>query len=1041
MNWGIISHSKFEDIACKYAQDIHGEFNWIPTRKTRDGNKDGEFETKINSLNIIYKGWYEAKHTIRPEQCIDKSHMDSTLVSGILDGSVVYILFITNGHIHRDFRRRAKAILTPYKINVDFVEGDILEEWLVQRSDIYNLFFNEGICKDYVIERRIEVDDVCFFDAFISPVTLINPIRTLIVENEYYLYISIRSNTSTSIDIRICNDCLIPIPKKNNERQVEIHPGFNSFFIKCFTKYLFNGELYLEIYCDFELVTHKTLFGFCIEKNYEPCISYGKQLKIIQEIYNQTIITSSSSSILAVKGKTGTGKSYLLRTLLQNIADKNNDILILKISDKDAENACTLCKLILFLNFGNLYTLSKEAFLELIKNTVNLPLELYNNLREGTQDQIVASSTMKRLSHIIQDQDYSLLVLHPFSIRKAISYIVIDDFQKFSTQYSGICKLLLDEFANKTCNEVMILGYRPNEFKDITIELMINRKYNRSWELDYLTNNDINTSIGDNLNSDIAEVAQLFPKPVNILHLSLLIKKLIEKSITDMPPELQISCFNNCYKETNIQNSLFVKNKILDCKHKDLLFLIYKIESGVTINMIEAFYGLESIEGIKYLINENLVRQEEQLLKPYHDVYLYAFHDINDDLNETLRDFLEFCLNFPMEYPEIESNILALLLINIRALSDEIIRSVKKTCLYYYQTSKYTAAKVLAQALLPDLDVVMLKDFSQDDLQFLYIYAMSIKYSEAHEDSNKYLSLICEIGKLKFLNSNHIGYVYEAYSELLNNFIWVMNKKESLKYINFLENLFTNTVSVKDSKNKVNAYLNLLNRKLLYSAVFSNGINSTSLYQHALTESERLDRKDYTGYAMMDKAKNILMSDLNTALILLNRAYDIFKTDEAYLKRKFDCMAEIVFLEVLLKNIGFDQLYEIQKEAYTRGLLHVYAKATLKILALELFYNYDVNSIELRLKQLFVQYPDMKNKHRLNSFAYMLWSGIYHKRSNYAMCQHYAHKHLNAFKDMSEHYKVIAQHNCKKLKGLDIAWYLQNSNMDESCFWLDLRLW
>lgn len=1043
MNWRAINHSQFEDIACRYAQDIHADFTWIPTQKTHDGNKDGAFESEIRSLNIIYKGWYEAKYTKKLKSSISKSHMDSTLVSGILDGSVVYILFITNGRIHRKFRRRAKAMLTPYRIQVDFVEGDILEEWLARKSEVNNLYFGDGDAENITTEIKIEVDDLCFFDAVMTPATLISPIRSLIVENEYYLYVSIRSNISAWINIHICNECLIQIPKKNNENELQIHPGFNSFFIKCYAKHLYKGEFQIDIRQDFERISHKILSDFSIEKDYEPCILYGTQTSIIQEIYNYTVINNSSGNILAVEGEAGTGKSYLLKRLLQNITDKNNDILIIQLSDKDAENACALCKLILFLNFGNLYMMSAEAFSELIKNSVNLPLELYHNLREGVNNQIIALETINTLSQIIENPCYALLLNTSLYLNKSTSYIIIDDFHKISPQISTLCRLLLNEFTKKTQNQIMILGYRPEEFNDAESEPFIRENCDKRWRLNSLSNKDINNSIEKNTNKDIAKLALLFDKPVNILHLSLLIKKLIEKSIINMSPEMQVIGFDTCYKETNIQNSLCVKSKIRNCKYKELLFLIYKIESGISVHIIESFYGTDCRNEILYLKNENFIKQEGLLLKPFHDVYLYAFHDlyINEEFNDVLVRFLEFCIDYIPEQPDIQSNILALLLSAHRMLPSNVIESMKKSCISYYETSKYIAAKVLAKALLPDLDTIDLREISTEDIQILYIYAMSIKYSQAHEGSNKYLSLICDIGKLNFLDSNHLGYVYEAYSELLNNTIWMMNKKESQKHITYLENLFKTPPSATDSTNKVNAYLNLLNRKFLYSSVFLNDEDSEDLYDQALTESKRLNRKDYEGYAMMDKAKNMLISDPKKALPLLEKAYEIFLSGEAYLKRRYDCEAEIVFLKTHLYGDDFDQLYRIQHEAYKRGLFHVYAKIALKILALELSNNYDADSIELRLKQLFIQSPDMKNKHRLNSFADLLWSAIYYRRDNYSRQSYYARKHLKAFKNMNENYQAVAQHNCKQLSGRDIIWYREDIPMDENSFWLDIRLW
>jgi len=1043
MDWSKINHKQFEDIAHIYAQDTYKEFTWVSTKQTRDGNKDGEFITGIETINLIIKGWYEAKYTEKPHESIAKSHMDSTLVSGILDGTVSLILFITNGKINKEFRRRAEAILSPYKTKVSFIEGDILEDWIAKKSFIRENYFCDYGDNDII--EFIEIDDVCFFDAIMSPSTLASPVSRLITENEYYLYISLRANFSTFVDINISNTCLMHIPNKNMKTDsLQINPGYNSFWIKFCARHEFSGYLNINILIDNEVICHKNLQNLCIESNYEPLIVYSQQTAIIHDIFNYMVLNTMPACILSISGKEGTGKSHLLRGLQRDIIKQNSDSLVIQMSEKLAENACSLCKLILFLGFGNLHALSKEAFLEMIQQSTNLPYEIYIDLREGASDQIIASSVIKKLIKTMKRHDYSLLPEGITLPRESISQIFIDDFHKVSVEHSKLFITLFNDFLEKAKGQIIILGFRPEEFHDEKLEYYIESNKEKNWTLRNVTNNDIDSSIEKNLNKNIVDIAKFFPSPVNILHLNLLIKKLIEKSIVTKTYDSQIICFQNSYKETNIQNGSFAKNKIKNCKFIDLIYVIYKIESGVPVELLREFYGEKFTDAFKELKSENLVRHESGIIRPFHDVYLYAFSDITfeDKFSAMLNNFLNFCMTKDIKNTVIESNILSVFVAMSNIHQPELIESMTLSCEQYYTNSQYDATCILADKLLPNFGDTSPLDYTNNELRLLYLYAQSLKYSQTHIGSNQYFIRICEIGKFQSLDSIHMGYVFDAYSELLVNALWLLDKEKSFQYIEYLEIHINKKISNDAPIHKVNAYLNLLNRKMLYSAMFQNGKNYEILYQNALKESKRLMRNDYVGYAMMDKAKHIIYYNASEALPLLESAYDFFCTSDAYLKRRYDCLSEIVFTKVLLNDSSFDLLYAIQRDSYMAGLLHVYAKTTLKILFLELSKGMDLASIESRLTHLIVQYPEVSGIHRLSIAVNSLWSAIHFKKGNHNMQKKYALKQLKISKRLCESYQIVAIHNSLNLDTDKIQWIkVTPTPLDKNSFWIDSRIW
>ena len=140
VDWNKISSKRFENLAYIYVTSKYPEVNWESTKRTRDGNRDGEAIYSA-PLNTTIKYWYEAKYSKTCDKCIPKSHLDSTLVSCLLDGKVVLLAFITNAYISEDYRRRADVFSKQRdNLKIIYINGDELEDWLCDNPEIENEF-------------------------------------------------------------------------------------------------------------------------------------------------------------------------------------------------------------------------------------------------------------------------------------------------------------------------------------------------------------------------------------------------------------------------------------------------------------------------------------------------------------------------------------------------------------------------------------------------------------------------------------------------------------------------------------------------------------------------------------------------------------------------------------------------------------------------------------------------------------------------------------------------------------------------------------
>ena len=848
------------------------------------------------------------------------------------------------------------------------------------------------------------------------------------------------SNQQKNVNIELDSDALKKIPPLHEE--YEVSPGYNSFLVRYLAKYPFNGKVKISIFIDEELVLNQEILDLLIEEDHFIPIVYTQQQTTLLEIHNCINDIFSDNMLLHIYGSGGNGKSFLIQHLMEDISSKYTQILLIKFSEKEAENASSLCKIILFVNFGFLYDLSEEAFLTLIKNYTNFSTDIFVELREGTKDQITALNIVQKVITLLQSNAYSLFPNANNMVRRNTSFIILDDIQKVNNNHSYLCKEIISEFVERSFSQILIVCNRPNEFYDIELEQIVKEKRVGKWELTGISVPDIYSSICNNFNQDIAKLIKLFPSPVSVLHLELLIKNLNRKNIIRAAKEKKGTIFSDAYNETNILNHQFAVDKVRKCKYLNILYIVYKIESGVPAMLLQDFYNNQYITANKSFFQDSLIKEDNAVLRPFHDIYLYAFQQIefDDSYMEELNHFLQFCINKKINNPVLLSNVLSILIEKNNVLRVNYLDLARQICADYYSESEYIAAKNLALTLLPDLDNTSYSAYTFKDLELLYIFAQSEKYSKTHVGSTKYLQLIADIGEVIPLNSIERGVVQEAHSELITNYLYVINYSDFKKELKYFESNLKDKTEKDSPEHKINAYLNFLNRKILYT-FFINSSALEEAYKEANNESIRLMRDDYQAYSDMDYAKILIYSDKEKSLNLLKMSLPVFEKYAKCEKRKVDCKAEIIFAEYLLYNNSYDDLYILQKNAYDNKFMHVYARITLILLTLELIDSEETNSIEAKLTKLLIEYNDLNGTNRLGLFTNQLFTAIYYKEGDYQKQCKYAKKQQMIAEKLSEEYLEVPIHNQLKLTSNKIVWKYKDDQVENDVLWLDPKIW
>lgn len=1039
MDWARLNDKTFEELACAYAKDTYHEYQWVPTGKSWDGNKDALFRNKIDSLNCYYQGWCEAKYTEDPNSSIPKSHMDSTLVSGILDGEVIFILFVTNGKITNSFIQRATSILKPHKIQIKFVDGAILTDWVNANPCIKEHFFLESSSDDISKALKIDIVDHCFLDAVMSSPSLISSITKMRVNCEYFLYLNLYSSQRIRYFLEIDTNVLAVLPDGVYEDSAS--PGYNSVLIKCLAKSSFNGTVQVSIRTESGYrVAHKCLPIF-IEYFDDVQVVYAKQQQYIQEIYMAASPDIYRNTILAVSGHEGSGKTYLLNQVAQSLSRADAEILRIGFSDKEAENACSICRILLFINFGFLYDLSEEAFRTLISNNTNISSDIFMQLRAGASDQITALNIIDMINDMLSTTEVALFPDQSPLLHRNTSYIVVDDVQKVTKRHKKICLKIIEEFITRNYAQIMIVGYRPKEFRVSALEATLAKVCSVFWELLGISSADTYDSLKHCFNKDIAEFSKLFPSPISVLHLVLLIKKIKQRNILRNPHERRVVIYDNAYRETNVNDTSLAISKINHYRYKDILYIIYKIESGVPIQLLQEFFGDRYRKASGTFSIDLLFREENDSLKPYHDIYLNAFAQMHfsQKYMDILNDFLQYCIKQEVDLPILKSNILSILINRNNPLRTHYLASAREICQDYYSKSQYIAAQNLALALLPDMEQTSYFSYQYSDLELLYIFAQSFKYSRTHTESSKYLKRICDIGSVLSLDTKEMGIVYEAHSELITNYLYSLDFHDVEKELLYFEQNIKD-VDRDSSEHKINAHLNYMNRNMIYIYFSGKGIVFDA-FKNALDESIQLDRDDYEAYAKMDYAKIIFCENYNCALNLLEEALAVFKKYPKCEKRKVDCLFEIALINHLEKGCPYDSMYALQRRAWQNSFAHVYARITIALLTIELLNGADPKSIELRLDKLVVEYPDLQDTNRLTFFVNQLCAAIHNQLGDYNKQCGYLKRQMSNKNAFPASYVAIVEHNLNVNTGAAMQWKLGDTLSDQTVFLFDPRIW
>ena len=1027
--WEKIDNKIFENLAYDYMSKNYPDIKWEKTKLTNDGNKDGESIISSLPFNTTIKYWYEAKYSSNINKSIPKSHLDSTLVSSLLDGHVVVIAFITNAYISEDYKRRADIFARKRdNLKIYYINGEEIENWLSENPTIENKYFDTISAQKYCIEDKIEA--VCFMDKYDSGDNTFLKLSALELRKEYILYIRFKSSKKQSVEL-ILDKSINPIPDYTNDykniTKWVVEKGNNSLFIP--VKVIKAAPDYTIQIRGCSRIIEYVIADLKILDLYSPQLFIKSQIKLLNDIHLFIKSNTLDNLFFLVVGDAGCGKTYLLNQIRNNISPLFSSILLSFSGNKEKDYL--LCyKLFIYCQFGSLWELEIEDFHNM--NLDSLVKNVLKEIKEGISSKITYDKIVDYCEETsAENKTANFLQQH----------IYIDDIHKGSPEVLKLFQSILEWAYKQHLSKKIFFFTRPtlSNNEQLANFLKLNACfYNKICKP---TIDDISVSIEKNFGNIpvLNSLIQGLDIDISALYLYDLLCELKEKFISFNDTDLIDSSikFKDIINKLSLVQNNMIANKLLPEYYSNIVFnFVYTLESGVDICALIEFLGEEIYDDISMLCNKNIIKEISGKLYPFHDIYVEEFRlKKQENYRDRIGEFILFCLT--KKYI-IESECYYQLI----SLGGKYFWKYRATCAAFrdelHDNANYFAAEKIAKTIQKE-NQKDLKDYDYSDIKNLFVLGNCYKYTTSYELANEEFDKIINVYKYStFELSNDI--LIETFSEKINNNIWMLNINDADTELTKMFKLFNSHNLQLNTKAYKYGYLNYYNRRMFCN--FMQGHGTEEDYHVALFKSKELGLIEYEGFAHMDYARSIYNKDMSKALNSLNMAKSIFeKINEP--RRLLDCLSEIVYVNALLKkDYSESSLQNICKIMKEQNYIQSYTRTCLKLVIIMLFsQNYNCTNLLDILNKMLMKNTTISSGKRHQAIAYHVLAAIYYSDNDLMQSKKYSEKCLQLFSELGEDYKQIQSHN-QAIKGKgNLILACENVPVTSCDFILDTRIW
>ena len=776
INWNLLVEKfgmnkatiKFEELA-------------LMTQRTRDGNKDihlEEYEKNI-PINSLDK-WAEVKYK-QKNTALTKKDMDLTILSGLINGNIELIMFISNGYIPKSLIERSLSAVQLQNIRLSYILGDQLENWLINHPEIYKCIFEEDINPNLKTKNIIEIKNIQLRYFSTNSQYNVNIMTKFNIGERYIIDFFIYSTFETYGKI-IDNEypfLFLVTDNFNKFDRFKISIGLNRISFIVMANNSFKGTIQYKILIDKKEYTYNTKRLF-ITQNKIIKLAYPQQLDFIEKIYNLITFHESvdSQQIIPIYGKTGMGKTTLLKKTYEQVCT-NNDVIYIDFSspnqydENHSINYSLLCKLACFISLGNIsYHInnSTSEAATYIKEELNRLgfSPIYSELIDGCFNTIMS----KRVIKLFVDNIIENGISESRFFYKMI--FIIDNIHCLTETETKIFFKLLSFDKKVNNNNIFIICATDGKFEyDYPKEKFLSLP--NIFELTGLQPHNIITSIKEN--------TICYPKVEDIfvchefLKNPLFLKEYIyQMQIVRNDIELNKLVYYNY--------PLYSTESIMRFEgYNYLLDIIFSLNNGIKKSYLVDYYVKTNKKSkkminkdINFLRKNHIISIENNIIFSYHDYIrnLYIKTKNKNIYKKSYSDFYKYVYQFCSQDKLLNDyEILSLIFLTNKKqytfYKNELIRIFK----YYINKTQYGAAYEIGNILYNH--IINKRKKTQEECNILYLYTDCMNHCSSSKDD-----VMNTLKEIRSKSSNNLLLKIEIQASMHNEKFWKLDIDNSI---------------------------------------------------------------------------------------------------------------------------------------------------------------------------------------------------------------------------------------------------------------------